>query len=403
MKILMVCARYLPFAGGIEAHVREVAIRIVAAGHDVTILTTDPGGTLARAEQHDGVKITRVKAWPRRRDYYFAPKIAGLIADGDWDIVHIQGYHTAVAPLAMWAVIQRQLPFVLTFHSGGHSSQLRNAMRGLQHRLLTPLVRRAAQLIAVSEFEASRFSQSMAIALERFSVVPNGAQLSTAPTAALAGKQGPLIVSIGRLEKYKGHQRAVEAFAHVCAELPDARLRILGEGPYKQQLVALVSRLGLADRVEIQGIPIDRRAEMTEVLAQASLVVLLSDYEAHPVAIMEALSLQRPVLVADSAGLGEIASKGLAAAVPLNAPPLAVAKAMVEQIAKPLPAVNIALPDWDHCTQRLLDIYRDVIINPAGYGSGQGVGAQVIEIDTQRILRSAKPAEPVAKPGRAMR
>ena len=65
-------------------------------------------------------------------------------------------------------------------------------MRGLQQRCLTPLVRHAAQLIAVAEFEASRFSQSMAIARERFSVVPNGAQLFAAPVTAVAGKRDPL-------------------------------------------------------------------------------------------------------------------------------------------------------------------------------------------------------------------
>ena len=244
----------------------------------------------------------------------------------------------------------------------------------------------------------------MAIARERFAVVPNGAQLSTAPAVVSAvNSKNTLIVSIGRLEKYKGHQRAIEALPHVLAQLPDARLRILGEGPYKQELEALASRLSLRDRVDIGAIPIDRRAEMTEVLSQASLVVLLSDYEAHPVAIMEALSLQRPVLVADGSGLGEIANQGLAAAVPLNATPVAVADAMVREIRKPRPTANVALPDWDHCTQRLLDIYREVI-TASGDQNAQSAPAQVIEIETERVLRSSsKSAASVAMSGRAVR
>ena len=45
----------------------------------------------------------------------------------------------------------------------------------------------------------------------------------------------------------------------------------------------------------------------------------MSDYEANPVAVMEALALGRKVVVADTSGLSELASEGLATAVPPNA------------------------------------------------------------------------------------
>jgi len=50
---------------------------------------------------------------------------------------------------------------------------------------------------------------------------------------------------------------------------------------------------------------------MASVLSTADLVVLLSEYEAHPVAVMEALALGRRVLTSDTSGFAELAQKGL--------------------------------------------------------------------------------------------
>lgn len=181
MRILMLSARYLPFAGGTETHVSEVASRLVRKGHAVTVLTGNPDGLLPAAETRDGVQIVRLKTFPRGRDWCFAPGVFRAVAEGDWDLMHVQGYHTFLAPLGMAAASRKGLPFVVTFHSGGHSSPFRTSIRRLQHRMLAPLAARAAQLIGVSRFEADLFSRSMAIARDRFIVIPNGARCRKHP------------------------------------------------------------------------------------------------------------------------------------------------------------------------------------------------------------------------------
>jgi glycosyltransferase involved in cell wall biosynthesis len=100
---------------------------------------------------------------------------------------------------------------------------------------------------------------------------------------------------------------------------------------------------------------------MADLLARAGLVVLFSEYEAHPVAVMEALSLRRPVLVADTSGLGEIARKGLCRALPLAAGPQELAAAMAEELSARRVVPDLALPDWDACAQTLSEIYRDIL------------------------------------------
>ena len=105
LRILMVTPRYLPEMGGIETHVREVGSRL-AAHHSVQVLTTDRSRTLPPHETQAGMRIRRVAAWPRRADYYLAPGIWREIMRSDCDVIHIQGYHTLVAPLAMLAAVR---------------------------------------------------------------------------------------------------------------------------------------------------------------------------------------------------------------------------------------------------------------------------------------------------------
>lgn len=366
-RVLMVAARFPPFAGGIETHVREVGARMAAAGHAVTVLTADPAGTLPAQERVAGMDVVRVRSRPSGNDWCFAPGILRYVEstarEGRWDIVHVQGYHTFSAPFAMLGAIRGGVPFVLTFHSGGHSSGFRNALRSPQALALAPLARRAARLVGVSRFEAERFSASMRIDRDRFDVVPNGASLpphSVSPRPR--SHEGPLVVSLGRLERYKGHHLAIEAFVHLRESEPSARLRILGQGPYEAKLRDMVAKRGLADVVDIGGIPASERAAMAAILSEAALVVLLSDYEAHPIAVMEALSLGRRVLTTDTSGFRELAEVGLIRTVPLRAPAADIAAAMAMEIAASKANVEPPrLPDWDDCTAKLLSVYARAV------------------------------------------
>ena len=99
---------------------------------------------------------------------------------------------------------------------------------------------------------------------------------------------------------------------------------------------------------------------MTDLLASAGLFVLFSEYEAHPVAVVEALSLRRPVLVSDTSGLGELAAKGLCRAIPRDAGPSEVAAAIAEELEARREIPDLTLPDWDDCAQSLSEVYDNV-------------------------------------------
>ena len=132
LRLLMVSAHYFPDMGGIETHVHEVARRLAQRGIDVTLLTTMPQRTLThlpRETESEGLRIIRVNAWSHTSDLCIAPEVYSVIKAGTWDLVHCQGIHTIVPPLAMLAAKKAHIPFVVTFHTGGHSSPLRNRVR----------------------------------------------------------------------------------------------------------------------------------------------------------------------------------------------------------------------------------------------------------------------------------
>lgn len=358
-RILMVTPRFFPYMGGVESHVYQVGRRMAAQGWDITILTADPSGKLSANEDIEGIKIIRVRAWPTNRDYYWAPGIYQKIINEHWDLIHIQSYHTLVPPLAMLAALYANIPYLITFHGGGHSSRLRHALRSIQRMLLRPLLSRAEKLIAVAKFEIPLFSGELFLPSEKFVLVPNGAELPK--IEPIIGGRQPLIASVGRLERYKGHQHIIAAMPFILKKRPEMRLWIAGSGPYENELLSQIDKLNLHEQITIRAIPATERETLARELSKASLFVLYSEYETHPIAVLEAISLGCPALVSNTSGLAELAEQGLATAIPLNYSEQELADAILNQLEHPYQPKKVDLPTWDECASGLLNIYHEIL------------------------------------------
>ena len=249
----------------------------------------------------------------------------------------MQGVHTFVAPAALAAARRAGIPAVLTFHTGGHSSALRERIRGAQWRSIGPLVRGAAARVAVCQFEIDEFSRIWRLRPDQFRLIRNGSEPlpvdpEVAGSVAHALPTGdPLVLSIGRLERYKGHHRVLAAMPALRRDAPGAHLVLVGSGPYEDELRSLAAALGVAGAVSYRAFGPDQRGALGALVARADVVALLSEYEAHPVAVMEALGLGRPVVAADTSGLHELGTSGLATLVPLEASGEHVASALLRE------------------------------------------------------------------------
>ena len=361
MRVLMATPRFLPAIGGVERHVERLAKRLVQRGCSVTVLTTGLEQGLQARERIGDVDVMRVAAFRHGSDFYAAPDIYTELKDGEWDIVHVQSYHTFVAPLAMLGAVKADLPFVLTFHGGGHSSRFRTRVRSTQLLALRPLLARASRLVAVARFEIAHYGRLLRLPEDRFALIPNGAELPSPPETERPRAGGFQLASVGRLERYKGHQRVIAALPHILATRPDATLWIAGSGPYETELRVLAHRLGVGDRVLIEAVPAGADQELAARLAAVDVVVLMSEFETHPLAVLEALALGRPVVVADTSGLSEVAAAGHARAVPLKCDPAVLAAAIVAEAEHPTRSEGLVLPSWDDCAAAHHALYESVL------------------------------------------
>jgi len=359
LRIAMVTPRFLPHMGGIETHVDEVSRRMLGRGLDVSVLTTETEPSLVGDETRHGVPVRRYRSYPRNRDYYVSLPLTRALTRSSFDLVHIQGVHTFVAPLALAQARRQRMPTILTFHTGGHSSRLRNLGRRLQWGTLAPLLRQVDSLVAVCDYELDYFAEALRLPRSRFAVIRNGSEplpVAPAPSCTLSGD--PLVLSVGRLERYKGHHRVIQSIPHLVRRAPGVHVAIVGSGPFEAELRALVRALRVDERVSFVSFGPAQRPELGALVARSDVVTLLSEYEAHPVAVMEAVALGTPVVVADTSGLSELSRIDLVHPVPLDAPPREVAAALLQARGVARAPDRSALPSWDDCVDQLLDTYE---------------------------------------------
>ena len=115
--------------------------------------------------------------------------------------------------------------------------------------------------------------------------------------------QGRTVLAIGRLVEKKGFAVLLDA----VAQLPDVRLRIVGDGPLRAQLAAAAARCD--GRVELLGsrVPDAVRAELerADVLAMPCVVARDGDRDSMPVVVKEAMAMGLLVVASDEVGLPE--------------------------------------------------------------------------------------------------
>lgn len=205
--------------------------------------------------------------------------------------------------------------------------------------------------------------------------------------ATLAGSLGlpeasKFVLMVAEFSVGKRHRDAVDAFARLS--LPGSYLLFAGSGSEESRARELVRDYGLAGRVHFLGY----RRDVPEVLAASDAVILPSEREGLPVSIMEAMVMEKPVIVADARGSRDLVKPDCGWVHPIgNTGELASLLAQV--LSNPEAAAQraqrgrervISKYGWPAVEQKLINVYQRLGIQLAGSGE---VAARA-DVETQR-------------------
>ena len=125
------------------------------------------------------------------------------------------------------------------------------------------------------------------------------------PAAAGIATEAPLALAVGRLIAQKDHATLLRAFARVRAEVPDARLAILGSGPLEAETRTLATELGLDDAVALPG-----RTDIRDWLERADVFVHTSRWEGFGIVLLEAMLAGLPIVATRVSAVPEVVADG---------------------------------------------------------------------------------------------
>ncbi|WAP55152.1 glycosyltransferase [Streptomyces sp. S465] len=393
MRVLHIISRL--GAGGAEQQLR-LLLRHVPVRCDVIALS-GPGAT-AHGIRADGVPVTHLPlggeplggeplggglpGGGRARQLAAVPRLARMIRSGGYDLVHTHLYRACVLG-RIAARLAGVRAVIATEHSlGERRIDGRPLTAALRARYLAA-ERLGSATVAVSAAVADRL-RDLGVPNPRIHLVPNGIDarhFHFEPTARAAARarlaiseRAFVVGGVGRLVADKRFDAAVRA----VADVPGARLLLVGDGPERPALEDLAARLGVADRVRLLGerdgavAPADDRpAGLPGLLAAMDVLVSPSVEEAFGLAALEALAAGLPVLHTVCPALDELPAGAAPGARRIAPGPAALADALRRQAAAgPLRyPVPDALDRYDiaRAARRLMDLYdRTATCGPDG-------------------------------------
>jgi len=321
--------------GGLGTYAAEITRRFVLSDHEVTVFTmNDDMGSLPTRELWRGVDVHRpihidisdclldvtaedIKKWGRGihlfakilvYNFLSASKLVNELVrreDFLYDIVIAHDWLSAMGGMA----IKRELGLPCVFHV--HSTEKGRSM-GNGSEVVSSIESRAAQTADIIVTVSSAMKDELiglGFPAEKIRVVYNGVdpqkysreQVSSEKVAEVRGRYGlkesdQMVLFLGRLVGVKGVDKLVSAMPHVLQKAPNAKLIIVGVGDMQDYLTRLVQELKLQDavRFRLEFIPEEERIAH---YAACDVAVFPSLYEPFGIVALEAMSMEKPVVV----------------------------------------------------------------------------------------------------------
>jgi len=292
--------------GGAERQVLELATRMERRGHQVALIVLRDPIENQWDEWPATARPVHLGMGKRPLSFFRALSQAEkIVRRFRAQVVHSHSFHANV--FARLTRLRLRSPaLVCTVHNMYEGGWLRM----LAYRFTDGLCTRTT---AVSAVAAERFVRLRAVPADKCAVVVNGVddnrlvpdaeRRAQTRTAMEAGGEFVWLAA-GRIVPAKDYPNLLRAFARMLAARSDALLWIAGEAKNDADvpLRALASEFGIAGRVRWLGL----RRDMPALLDAADGFVLASAWEGMPLAVAEAMAMEKPVVATDVGGVREL-------------------------------------------------------------------------------------------------
>lgn len=290
-------------AGGSEVHAHEISKLWAEAGIEVVHRTSFAQGHPVRVRR-DGYEVVR-----KAGRYLVFPRSAAaevLRRHGRRDaLVEIWNGMPFFSPL--WASGPRVV-FLHHVHADMWKMVLPPRLARLGDTIeskVGPRVYRGSRMITLSPSSKAEMLE-IGFRDELVDVVPPGIDARFRPGGTRSAT--PLVLGVGRLVPVKRFDRLIRAVAAARVEVPDLHLRLVGTGPEREALDALVASLGLEDAVSFAGRVDDD--ELVDLYQQAWMVASTSVREGWGMTLTEAAACGTPAVATRIAGHLDAVAEG---------------------------------------------------------------------------------------------
>jgi colanic acid/amylovoran biosynthesis glycosyltransferase len=294
----------------------------------------------ARKESNElpqGIVLT-LREWGDRPDklrVYEAAYIGQEMAQHS--VEHAHSHFAGIGARACWWM---RAFFGFSFSFTGHANDIFCEQDPTHTVKLSHLMDRASLVVTVSDYSVARLAEMFPKSRRKVRRVYNGLDLE--PFTEAIGKtksDPPLILGVGRLIEKKGFDDLIRACASLKQKGIAFRAQIVGDGPLKAELEALIKEVNTGERIELVGAK--SQDEIIALLGEASLFALPCVTEKDggmdnlPTVIMEAMAAGLPCVSTRLAGVPEMVIPGKTGSLVSERKPDQLAEAIAEILANP--------------------------------------------------------------------
>ena len=297
--------------GGAESVVFELSMELRDRGHAVyPVIFANGEGWLSGRLGRAGIDVYLPDIHSTLPvDVFVLRDLCRCLRDNRINILHSHEFTMSV--YAGLASRYLGIPHVLTLHGGQYFAS--DAKRRIAMRWVAA---RAAAAVGVSRATCDHMIQSLGLSGSNVQMVTNGVREPHGNREIARATLGleeneRLILAVGNLYPVKGHRVLVSAAALLATmtDLPPWRIAIAGRGDEEMGLRRSISELGLEGKVQLLGL----RNDVENLLAATDIWVMPSLSEGLPMALLEAMYAERPVISSGVGGIPALVEDGRSA------------------------------------------------------------------------------------------